>query len=84
MTGWCQQNKVYDKITDEEIGEILRRDTPDPEEVIRLNGNHVWDVAKRVCDYINAHEDIIQITTFGEYRIVMKKGDDGHQRGTPR
>ena len=32
ITGWCQQNKVYDKITDEEIGEIWRRETPDPEE----------------------------------------------------
>ena len=26
-----------------------------------------------MCDYINAHEDIIRITTFGEYRNVMKK-----------
>ena len=28
---------------------------------------------KRVCDFINAHEDLIAITTFGEYREVMKK-----------
>ena len=26
-----------------------------------------------MCDFINAHEDIITITTFGEYRDVMKK-----------
>ena len=26
-----------------------------------------------MCNYINAHEDLITITTFGEYRAVMKK-----------
>ena len=26
-----------------------------------------------MCDFINAHEDIITITTLGEYRDVMKK-----------
>ena len=26
-----------------------------------------------MCDYINAHEDIIHITTFEEYRVVMLK-----------
>ena len=26
-----------------------------------------------MCDYINTHEDLIQITTFSEYRVVMKK-----------
>ena len=25
------------------------------------------------CDLINTHEDFIQITTFGEYKVVMKK-----------
>ena len=34
---------------------------------------YVWGTAKRVCDFINAHESLINITTFGEYRIVMKK-----------
>ena len=28
---------------------------------------------KRVCDFINAHEDLITITSFGEYREVMRK-----------
>ena len=27
----------------------------------------------RECDYISAHEEVIHITTFGEYRDVMKK-----------
>ena len=27
----------------------------------------------RVCDYINAHEELIQITSVEEYRTVMKK-----------
>ena len=31
-------------------------------------------------DNINAHEDLIQITTPGEYRDVMKKVNNGHQR----
>ena len=26
-----------------------------------------------MCDFINAHEDLIQITTFGEYRDVMRR-----------
>ena len=43
------------------------------DEPIRLNGKYVWETAKRVCDFINAHEDLIRITTFGEYRVVMKK-----------
>ena len=28
---------------------------------------------KRVCDFINAHDDLIHITSFGEYRVVMLK-----------
>ena len=43
------------------------------EEPIRLNGKFVWETAKRVCNHINAHEDIIRISSFGEYRDVMKK-----------
>ena len=39
-----------------------------------MNGKYVWDTAKRVCDYINAHDDHIHITSFGENREVMKKG----------
>ena len=43
------------------------------EEPIRMNSKYGWKTAKRVCDFINAHEDLINITTFGEYRDVMKK-----------
>ena len=50
----------------------MPREGPD-EEAIRLNGKYVWETAKRVCDFINTHEDLITITTFGEYREVMKK-----------
>ena len=70
---WCKRNKVFDEITDEEIDEIWQRNDPVDEEPIRLNGKNVWETAKRVCDYISAHEDLIKITTFGEYRVVMKK-----------
>ena len=66
-----QEKKVYDEIT--EIEEIWRRVETDEEEPIRLNRKYVWETAKRVCDYINAHEDLIHITPFGEYRMVMKK-----------
>ena len=70
---WCDRNKVFDEITDEEIEEIWQREDQDLDEPVRLNGKYVWETAKRVCDFINAHEDIITITTFGEYRVVMKK-----------
>ena len=70
---WCKRNKVYDEITDGEIEEIWRKVCPDDVENVRLNGKYVWETAKRVCDFINAHEDLIAITTFGEYRDVMKK-----------
>ena len=70
---WCKRNKVFDEITDEEIDEIWQRNDPVDEEPIRLNGKYVWETAKRVCDYINADEDLIKITTFGEYRDVIKK-----------
>ena len=33
----------------------------------------VWETANRVCDFINAHEDLIHLTTFGEYRDVMRR-----------
>ena len=59
-------------ITEEEIEEIWHRETPDEDESIRLNGKYVWDTAKRVCEYINAHEDIIKIASFEEYRLVMR------------
>ena len=70
---WCQRNKVYDKITDDEIEEIWHRETPDDDANIRLNGKYVWDIAKRVCEFLNTHEDLIKIGSFGEYRVVMKK-----------
>ena len=38
-----------------------------------MNGKYVWETAKRVCEYINTHEELIHITTFQEYRDVMRK-----------
>ena len=68
---WCQQNKVFYQITEAEIEEIWNRKTPDQEEAVRPNGKHNLEMAKRVCDFINTHEDIIQVTTISEYRRVM-------------
>ena len=73
ISSWYEDNKVYDEITEAEIEEIWKREGPDDDEPIRLNGKYVWETAKRVCDFINTHEDLIAITTFGEYREVMKK-----------
>ena len=64
---------MYDEITETEIGEIWHRECADADEAIRLNGKYVWQTAKRVCDYINSHEDIISITSFGDYRETMKR-----------
>ena len=36
ITQWCKMNKVYDEITEDEIAEIWKRETPDKEEPIRL------------------------------------------------
>ena len=69
---WCRSNKVYDEITEEEIEKIWKRESPD-EETVRLNGKYVWETANRVCDFINTHEDLIRITSFGDYRVVMNK-----------
>ena len=66
------RQKVYDEITDE-IAEILEREDHDEGEDIRLNGKYVWEAARKVCNFINAHEDLIKITTFSEYRNVMKR-----------
>ena len=73
ITEWSKKNKVYDEITEDEIEELWNQETPGEDEPIRLNGKYVWATAKRVCDFINAHEDLIQIKSFGEYRVVMKK-----------
>ena len=72
ITGRCNRNKVPDEITENEIEQIWERETQDDGETIRLNGKYVWETAKRVRDFINAHEGNITITTFGEYRDVMK------------
>ena len=77
---WCRRNKISDEITDDEMMEICRREDRDDDEPVRLNGKYVWETAKRVCDFINAHEDLIAITTFGEYRALDEQGDEGHQR----
>ena len=70
---WCKRNKVFDEITGEEIEEIWKRDQGENDEAIRLNGKYVWETAKRVCDFIASHEELIHITTFGEYRNVIRK-----------
>ena len=49
------------------------RDDNDTEESVRLDGKYVRENTKRVCEFINAHEDLITITTLGEYREVMKR-----------
>ena len=73
IAGWCERNKVFDEIMEAEIEEIWMREAPDEGEPIRLHGKYVWETAKRVYEYINAHEDLIHITTFGEYKEVMMK-----------
>ena len=70
---WCQRNKVYDEIIETEIEEIWRSEDPTDDDPIRLNRKYVWGTAKRVCDFINAHESFINITSFGEFRVVMKR-----------
>ena len=73
ITEWCNRNKVYDEITELEIEEIWNREGQEEDEPIRLNGKYVWETVKRVCYFINRHEELIQIATFGEYRLVMRK-----------
>ena len=68
-----QKNKVYVEIANDEIEEIWKREDSNDDVPIRQNGKYVWETAKRVCDYIDAHDDLITITSFGEYRGVMKK-----------
>ena len=41
ISSWCEQNKVYDEITDAEIEEIWQREGTDDDEPIRLNGKYV-------------------------------------------
>ena len=41
IAGWCNRNKVYDEITDNEIEEVRMREAPDEGEPIRLNGKYV-------------------------------------------
>ena len=63
---WCKDNKVYDEITDDEIAQIWKREDPGDCEDVRLNGKYVWETAKRVRDFINAHEELVNISTLGE------------------
>ena len=41
ITSWCQENKVFDEITESEIEEIWEREHTDEREPIRLNGKYV-------------------------------------------
>ena len=40
ISQWCKRNKVYDEITEAEIEEIWKREGPDDDEPIRLNGKY--------------------------------------------
>ena len=70
---WRKTNKVYDEITEAEMEDTWNREVSDDNEAIRLNGKYVWQTAKRVCDFINTHDDLIKIASLGGYRTVMKK-----------
>ena len=54
---WRNENKVFE-ITGDEIEEIWNREDQG-DEPVRLNGKYVWETAKRVCNFINAHEELI-------------------------
>ena len=69
---WRNENKVFDEITDDEIEEIWNREDQG-DEPIRLNGKYVWETAKQVCNFINAHEELIQIKSLCDYRMMMNK-----------
>ena len=66
ITKWCKRNKVFDEITEKEIEEIWQGEGPDEDEPVRLNGKYVWETAKRDCEYINTHEELLRIVTFQE------------------
>ena len=68
-----EKKGVFDEITENEIEEIWKEEDLSDNEPIRLNGKNVWETAKQVCDYINAHEELINIASLGEDRVVMKK-----------
>ena len=72
VSSWCRRNKAFNEITEEEIEELWSRETPD-DEPVRLNGKYVRETAKRVCDFLNTHEELIGITTLGEFRNVLLK-----------
>ena len=65
-------NGGFDEITEAEIEEIWQRERTEDHEDIRPDCKYVWETAKRVCECIKAHEDIIHITSFGEYRCMKK------------
>ena len=73
ISQWCMMNNVFEEITEEEIEEIWKREGSDDDEPVRLNGKYDWETAKRVCDFINTHDNLIHITTFRESRRVMLK-----------
>mgnify|MGYP004533812909 CR=1 FL=1 len=39
-------------------------EAPSNAQNVRLNGKYVWETAKRVCNFVNSHEDLIHITNF--------------------
>ena len=43
ISKWCQRNKVFDEITEDEIEEIWNREGSDDDEPVRLDGKYVWE-----------------------------------------
>ena len=68
-----QENKVYDEITEDVIEDVWKRKVSDDGEPVGLDGKYIWETATRVCDFTNTRQDLIGMTSFGEYRRVMLK-----------
>ena len=49
---------MFDQISETEIEEIWKRETSDEDEVTSLNGKHDWKMVRRLCEFINVHDNI--------------------------
>ena len=77
------RKRRFCEITDEEIEGLWNREAPDQEEVVRMNGKYVWDVAKRACDFIHTHGGRIDIIVLRK-QMRDEEGHESDQRGAQR
>ena len=65
ITSWCQENKVFDEMTEAQTEEFWSGEATVDGNSIRLNAKNVRESVKRVCHFGYSHGKQNRFVTFG-------------------